>query len=530
MSDQLTVPTSAVEGIGTSAHGLPTIHAAFAARTAECPEATAIVFRGEAISYRTLDAAAGEYAARLAEFGVGPGDVVPVRLPRSAQQAAVLLAVLATGAAYAAFDHRWPAERVAGLLDRIQPKVLVSDAPVEGPAVPRWQPPAEPLTAATGRGGRTGPVVVGPADPACVFFTSGTTGVPKGVLSPHSATTRLFGADGLPGYARGRATLQAAPCAWDAFSLELWGMLTSGGTVVICEDDYLLPGVLRDAVADHGVTTVFLTTSLFNLFVDMDPDCFAGMREVYTGGERHSVAHVGRFLARHPEIRLFNAYGPVEDCIFATTHELGTDDLATPGGLPIGTPVAATEVFVLAGESVAATGEEGEICIGGAGLAIGYLGLPELTEEKFPTLLLDGRPVRVYRTGDLGLVDGSGVLHYRGRSDRQVKVRGYRIELGEIEAAAVHTPGIGRAVAVPVPGTTAAWARIALFYTVAGTGVTAEETPAEDATPEDPAGLATTLAVALPAYLVPEVVRVVAGFPMTPNGKIDERALLATLD
>lgn len=538
MTDLLTAPAETRGAEADPDSGFPTIHAAVSAQAARRPEATAVVFRGAAVSYGTLDAAAGEYAARLAEFGVGPGDVVPVRMPRSAQQFAVLLAVLATGAAYAAFDHRWPAERVAGLLGQLNPKVFVSDTTVSdtdtaaipdatGP-VPLWRPPVEPLEEAAARGGRPHPVESRPTDAACVFFTSGTTGTPKGVVSPHQATTRLFGgANGLPGYGPGGATLQAAPCAWDAFSLEVWGMLTTGGTVVISEDDYLLPGVLRDAVAEHGVDVVFLTSSLFNLFVDMDLDSFQGMSAVYTGGERVSVPHVERFLAALPQVRLFNAYGPVESCVFATTHELSAADASTPGGLPIGSAVAATEVLVVVDDRPATAGEEGEICIAGAGLALGYLGLAELTAEKFPTLRLDDRAVRVYRTGDLGFQDENGVLHFRGRADRQVKVRGYRIEPGEIETAALGVPTVRRAVVVPVPGTTATWSQIALFY-VRGEGEDDDAAPA-GATADDPAGLAAALAVGLPPYLVPDTVKVVAAFPMTPNGKIDEKALLASL-
>ncbi|MEY9847751.1 D-alanine--poly(phosphoribitol) ligase subunit 1 [Streptacidiphilus sp. BW17] len=542
MTDLLTAPAESGGAEANPGAGFPTIHAAVAAQAAERPEATAVVFRGNAVDYRTLDAAAGAYAARLAEFGVGPGDVVPVRMPRSPQQFAVLLGVLATGAAYAAFDHRWPADRVAGLLGQLQPKVFVSDAAEVADAavtsledgvreaMARWEPPVEPLTQAAERGGRPSPVEVDATDAACVFFTSGTTGTPKGVVSTHQATTRLFGGpDGLPGYGPGGGTLQAAPCAWDAFSLEVWGMLTTGGTVVISEDDYLLPGVLRDAVADHGVDIVFLTSSLFNLFVDMDLECFQGVDAVYTGGERLSVAHIERFLTELPQARLFNAYGPVESCIYATTHELGLADLGTPGGLPIGVPVAATDVLVVVDGRPAAPREEGEICIGGAGLAQGYLGLPELTVEKFPTLLLDGRPIRVYKTGDLGFHDEDGVLHFRGRSDRQVKVRGYRIEPGEIESAATRVPGVRRAVVVPVPGKTAAWEQIALFYVPGGLDDALEGDVPAGATENDPAGLASALATGLPPYLVPDVIRVVAEFPMTPNGKVDEKALLALL-
>ena len=508
-----------------SASDLPLIHEAVALRAQLRPEATAIVFRGEAIDYRTLDAAADAYAVRLVALGVAPGDTVPVRMARGPQQVAALLAVLKCGAAYAAFDHRWPDDRVVSLLDQIRPPVLVSDSPVEAGPVPVWSPPEESLHASARRGGRPPRVELPNTAAACVFFTSGTTGTPKGVVSPHRATTRLFGPGGLRGYGEGRVTSQSAPCAWDAFTLELWGMLTTGGTAVIVEDDYLLPGVLRDVVAANGVDTIFLTSSLFNLFVDMDLDCFAGLRHLYTGGERLSAAHVRQFAARFPEIQLFNGYGPVEACVFATTHLVELPDCDTVGGVPIGSPVAETEVYVVSEGRICGPGEEGELCIGGAGLAPGSLGQPELTAEKFEPITVDGVAVRVYRTGDLCRLDEAGVLHFRGRADRQVKVRGYRIEPGEIENAAVRVPGVQRGVVVPVPGKTVTWERLVLFYTV---DPGAEPVPTGTAT--DPVGLAAALAVGLPPYLVPDLVLAVGAFPMTANGKIDDKALLASLD
>ncbi|MDH6121616.1 D-alanine--poly(phosphoribitol) ligase subunit 1 [Kitasatospora sp. GAS204A] len=515
----------------------PLIHEAVARQAEQHPGSTAIVFRADRISYATLNAAADHYAEQLAALGVGAGAIVPVQLPRTPQLAATLLAVLKCGAAYAAFDHRWPTERVDGLLDQLHSPVFVTgnrpagvqaEATGAGGGRPLtvWQPPAEPLEVSAGAGGTVPPSDIGPDDAACVFFTSGTTGSPKGVVSPHQATTRLFGPDGLRGYRAGGVSPQSAPCAWDAFSLELWGMLVTGGTTVIVEDDYLLPGALRDIVKSAGVDTAFFTSSLFNLFVDMDIDCFAGMGQIYTGGERLSPAHVRRFLAQYPGIALFNAYGPVESCVFATIHELGPEDCETFGGIPIGRPVADTELYVVDGGRLCEPGTEGEICIGGAGLAIGYLEQPELTAEKFAPITVNGTPVRVYRTGDLGFLDADQVLHFRGRADRQVKVRGYRIEPGEIENAAMKVEGVRSCTVVPVPGRTAAWERLALFYTA--TADTAATAPAEGES-DDPIGLARTLGKRLPPYLVPDTVMMVEKFPVTVNGKIDNQALLDSL-
>ncbi len=501
----------------------PLIHEAVARQARLRPEATAIVFRDDRISYRTVDAAADHYAAQLAAQGVGPGSVVPVHLPRSAHMLTALLAILKCGAAYAAFDYRWPADRVGALLDQLRPPVFISDKRPADATQAVWQPPAEPLETTAGRGGSVPLPDLQPGAPACVFFTSGTTGTPKGVVSPHEATTRLFGEGGLPGFWLGSVCAQSVPCAWDAFNLELWGMLTTGGTTVVVEEDYLLPGALRDIVKSAGVDTAFLTASLFNLFVDMDIDCFAGMRQVYAGGERLSPVHIRRFLERHPDIGLFNGYGPVESCVFATAHPIRLEDCDIAGGIPIGSPVAGTAIHIHDGDGICAPGVEGEVCIAGAGLAVEYLGQPELTAEKFAEITVDGSPVRVYHTGDLGFRDGDGVVHFRGRADRQVKVRGYRIEPGEIENAAMNIDGVRLCTVVPVPGQDTIWARLALFYTATlPDGVSGEGS-------DDPLELGRKLGENLPTYLVPDTILRVERFPVGPNGKIDNKALLAML-
>lgn len=506
----------------------PLIHAEVARHARDRAEATALVCGDERVDYRTLDRAADAYAAALAGYGVGPGDIVPVVLRRSPRQAATLLAILKLGAAYAAFDHRWPADRVAGLLGQLRARVVVADeVPLQtGTAAPTpaWRPPIETLARTAASAGASYAVEVAPDAAACVFFTSGTTGTPKGVVSPHQATTRLFGPGGMPGYAAGRVTFQSAPPAWDMFGLELWGMLVTGGTVVIVEDDYLMPGVVSDVIAQERVDTIFVTTSLFNLFVDLDPECFTGAGVVYTGGERLSPTHVRRFLAQHPDITLYNGYGPVESCVFATIHPLTPADTELPGGVPIGHALSGTEVYVVTDGRICAPGEEGELCLGGQGLARGYLGLPEVTAEKFAPVTVDGASVRVYHTGDLGFRDADGLLHYRGRADRQVKVRGYRIELGEIETAAMRVPGVHNAVVVPVPGEAVAWEGLALFYTwdesAAGAG----------AAGADPMNVTGRLGERLPAYLVPDTVSALPELPRTANGKVDGKALLALLD
>ncbi|WP_162794162.1 amino acid adenylation domain-containing protein [Streptomyces paludis] len=514
------------------------IHEAVSRQARLRPTAVAVVHQGERIDYATLDAAADTYAEALDAAGVRPGTTVPVLLPRSARLVAVLLAVLKRGAAYAALDRRWPQERIHRIASVLRAPVMVTgDKPDAGEMpdaggppgaeawsrTPRWTVPDESPRQAASRRGVPQSVTVDSAGPATVFFTSGSTGVPKGVLSPHRATTRLFSNPGFADFGPGRVVIQAAPASWDAFSMEVWGPLTTGGTCVIADTDYLLPDTLGELVTSAGVDTAWLTASLFNLLVDEDdPEhpCFTGLRQVLTGGERLSPAHVGRFLDRYPDIALTNGYGPVESCVFATTHRITAADRARPDGIPVGVPVPGTTVHILDGEQALPPGTVGEICLAGEGLALGYVGDAEATASAFPSLSLfplAAAPVRVYRTGDLGLLDAEGTLHFRGRADRQIKISGHRVEPGEIESAARGIAGIREAAVVPVPAAGGGYDRLALFYT------------AKDPDAPSPTAVRRALAARLPGHLVPHRVLQRVVLPTTTTGKLDRAALLDAL-
>lgn len=477
------------------------------------PEATAVVHGSRRTSYAELDRTADAWAAGLASRGVGRGDLVPVLLPRGTELVAAVLAVLKCGAAYALLDPAWPARRIQEVTGQLSARLIVTDAPeaARHAGLPAWSPAVcgdtgEPAGFPAGTAAPTGfrPAEVGADAPACVFFTSGTTGRPKGVLTPHRATARLVRAGTFARFTPSTVIPLAAALPWDAFSLELWGALLGGGTCVVVDEPYLSAQALREAVAVHGADTVWLTSSLLNMIVDEDPDAFRGLRQVMTGGERLSVPHVRAFLRRHPGIALVNGYGPVESTVFATTHRVTESDCDLPGGIPVGRPVPGTAVHLV----------DGEICVAGDGLALRYLGEPALTEAAFPRITVDGRQVRVYRTGDLGELDEDGVLHYRGRADRQVKIRGHRIEPAEVE----------RQVEALLPSVRAC--RVVATRDTGGNanGLLAFCVPAERG--ELPPGAEEQVRTELVHYQRPDAVVAVPAFPVTPNGKLDERALL----
>ncbi|MEU8708325.1 amino acid adenylation domain-containing protein [Streptomyces sp. NPDC048565] len=494
------------------------LHEAFARRAAARPEAVALVEGHRATTYAELDATADAWAAGLVAAGVIPGALVPVLLPRSTELVTALLAVLKAGAAYALLAPDWPADRLRDVLRDLRPPLLIAgdgrEAP-EGHPLPVWSPPSGKAAGRAAVPAGFTPVAVGSGDPACVFFTSGTTGRPKGVLSPHRATARLFQPGTFAEFTAGTVMPLAAATPWDAFSLELWSVLLNGGTSLIVTDPYLSPVALRDAASRHGADTVWLTSSLFNMIVDEAPDAFGGLRQVAIGGERLSAGHVRRFLRRHPGIALLNGYGPVESTVFATTHRVTAPDCDLAGGIPLGRPVPGTQVHVLDGTRPCAVEETGEICLAGDGLALGYLGDDALTARKFTDVRIDGREVRVYRTGDLGRWDPDGLLHYRGRSDRQLKIRGHRVEPAEVERQLERLLPAVRHCRVLARGNTAHGERELVAFCV----------PVRQGDPLD--GALAVLGGALVAYQRPAAVVSVDAFPVTTQGKLDERALLA---
>ncbi|MFF5024289.1 amino acid adenylation domain-containing protein [Streptomyces collinus] len=487
-----------------------TMHALFQDAARRFPEATALVHGPARVSYRELDAASDTLAALLQEQGVRPGDLVPVLLERGTRLIAVLVALFKCGAAYSVLDPRWPAERLRTQIVQLDAPLLVTASTGAWP-VPAWAPPAEDLTVTAARGLRPAPVAVSGGDPCAVFFTSGTSGAPKGVVSLHENAVRLFDEHTFAELGPGTVMPQTAPPTWDGFTLDCWSMLLTGGTTVLLDEPVLVPRALRALIAEDGVNAAFMTTQLFNMLVTTDVGAFAGMRWLAVGGERAAPTRIRRFLAEHPGIRLLNVYGPVECGAIVTAHDIRPEDCDDPAGIPLGRELAHTDVVVLDGDRVCASGETGELCLGGPGLARGYLGRPELTEAVFTTV--GGR--RVYRTGDLGHRTAGGVLHYTGRGDRQIKVRGHRIEPAEVERTVERVPTVTGAAVVPLPKPDGSYHGLALFYTRAddrGTG------------PEE---LRERLASLLPEYLVPRHVHLLDRFPLLANGKLDRRELAA---
>ncbi|WP_198348213.1 non-ribosomal peptide synthetase [Plantactinospora sp. KBS50] len=472
---------------------------------------------GEQLNYGELWDRAGGLAAALVEVGVRRTDVVAVAQDRSVGLVVTLLGVLRAGAAYLPLDSMAPPTRLAGILQDAGAGVVVRSRSGGSLGLP---PGLRVLNLDELGGGTTEVAGQTPDDPAYVAFTSGSTGRPKGVVVPHRAVRRLAVAPLFctvePGYRVGNG----ANPAFDATTFELWNTLTAGATVVVLPSLAELP--LADwitLIRDERLDCLFLTTSLFHTVARERPDAFRALRTLVVGGEQLDIRAVRRVLAAEPPGRLVNGYGPTETTTFAAYFDCTRESLAGMDRVPIGFPLQETTLHVLneRNEPVP-TGTFGELCVGGPGVALGYLHHPELTARRF-VRLPDTRGF-VYRTGDLARQLPSGAYEVAGRRDRQVKLRGFRIELDEIERATVAT-GLCDAAFVEKIGDGPAATLIGFVLPPAAGGPPSGELARE---------LGRRLRDRLPAYMLPARWIALDRLPIGPTGKTDRAALLSLLD
>jgi amino acid adenylation domain-containing protein/non-ribosomal peptide synthase protein (TIGR01720 family) len=499
--DEFNATTSEVAADGT-------FPALFAAQAAATPDAPAVLFEDTVLSYAELDARTDELAALLAARGVGPESRVAVALPRSVDFVVAVLAVFKAGAAYVPVDPDYPAERIAYILADSGPSLVLSVREVAG-ALPAAGVPVLLLDGAPpARPGPYESVRVPLAGAAYVIYTSGSTGRPKGVVVSHGgvASLALSQARHL-GVGPGSRVLQFASPSFDAAFWELCMGLLTGAALVLAPAERLLPGPdLAAVLTEHDVTHA--TIPPVALAVLTDEQVPAAMTLV-VAGEACAPELVARFA---PGRTMINAYGPTETTVCASMSRPLPADAGVP---PIGGPIRNTRVYVLdAALRPVPSGVAGELYVAGAGLARGYLGRPGLTAERFVADPYGGDGGRMYRTGDLVRWRADGELEFLGRADEQVKIRGFRIELGEIESVLVRHPGVARvalAVREDQPGR-----KLLVAYVVPEAGH-------EIAEPE----LRRHVADAVPDYMVPAAFVVLDSLPVTPNGKLDRRALPA---
>lgn len=480
------------------------------------PDAIALVHADRRLTYRELNQRANALAARLRHGGLHAGQPTAVCLERSVELIVALIAILKCGCAYLPFDASWPDQRIQTLLTTAGcTRILGTPGSPLACRFPGFEViPVSPSSLADDEANPD--LDVDPESIAYINFTSGSTGCPKGVPIQHRAISRLVFS---PAYTRLDAEsvlLQLAPVSFDAATFEIWGALLRGGTCVLYPSRLLRFSELKSVLESHGVTTIFLTTALFNSVVDETPEILSQVQTILTGGEAASMRHIERAMRHCGRERIVHVYGPTECTTFATYYPLSRQPEGE-SALPIGYPVQNTRLYVVDGEGPGATlcgpGQIGEILLAGPGLSPGYLGMSQATRERFVECEIDGVRERVYRTGDHGSLRPDGSVMFHGRCDEQVKINGFRIELGEITHHLGLHPAIQQSY-VTSERNESGENRLLAFV------VTTEKDCTE-------AVIRNHLKRTLPSYMVPSMIYLCAAIPLSQNSKVDRNALLS---
>ena len=516
------------------------LHRLVAAQAARAPGALAVVGEAETLTYADLQTRARRLARRLRRLGAGPDAVVGVCMERSPDLLTALLGVLESGAAWLPLDPEFPRERLAGMIADAAPRLILTDAAaaprlphVAGTPVHRLdgdQTDADDDSAAPDPGDDPGAAppddAVHPDNLAYVLFTSGSTGRPKGVMIGHRGVcNRLHWMQETFGLTPTDRVLQKTPFSFDVSVWELFWPLIAGAAVVLARPGgHRDPAYLAQLIDERRITVLHFVPSMLGAFLEepeIETRC-AGLRWVVCSGEALPPAARDRLLARLPNASLHNLYGPTEASIDATWWDCDRDAGQEDGDrqddgriVPIGRPIANMRACVLdARLHPVPPGVEGELYLGGAGLARGYAGRPDLTAERFvPDPFAAGPGERLYRTGDRARLRAGGALEFLGRRDGQVKLRGVRIELGEIESALRDHPAV-RDAAVTVQAVAERDERLTAYIVP------------RDGAP-DPVALRAALKERLPDSMIPGQWVLLAALPLTPSGKLDRGALPA---
>jgi len=505
----------------TSQAGLPPhgVYDAFAGVAARLPDAPALLGDDLRLSYGDLAARATRLAAALRTAGVGRGDHVALYAGRGAEAVTAMLACLRLGAVYAPMDPDFAPEQLG---------FIAADLPLAAALCPSAM--ADACRALIGE---AAPVLVigeaegapeggwpevGPEDAACVLYTSGTTGRPKGVVLPHRAITAMALCQPALAMSPADVCLHAATIACDGALHEIFLPLLSGAAIAIVETTTASLDAVAGVLARHGVTVAPWYAGLHHLMIEHRIEAFATVRLSISGGDVMSAPLAARLLEAWPGLTLLNAYGPTETCVQSLIREVTLDD-ARSGAIPLGVALPLEEALLLDDDlRPVAEGETGQLAIAGAKVALGYHGRPERTAQSFVPDPREGRDGLIYLTGDLARRCADGVHEFAGRADRQVKLAGRRVEIDGVEHVLRGLPGVADAV-VELVKTPAA--RLAAFVI-------------PEAAPADPARFVAALKEAAAADLsrevIPREVHLLDAFPLTPAGKVDRKALRTRLD
>ncbi|WP_448269828.1 non-ribosomal peptide synthetase [Nostoc sp. DSM 114159] len=494
------------------------IHQLFETQVEKTPDAVALIFNNQHLTYRDLNNRANQLAKHLQSLGVGTEILVGICIERSFEMVVALLAILKAGGAYVPLDPGYPQERLAFMLSDTQVSVLltqkelVAKLPTHTAFVICLD--ADWNTIAQNSKDNLSTSVTA-ENLAYVMYTSGSTGTPKGVSVIHRGVVRLVKETNYAHLTSEEVILQLAPISFDASTFEIWGCLLNGGRLVIYPPNTPSLEELGQIIQQYQVTTLWLTAGLFHLIVDEKIDALKSLRQLLAGGDVLSVPHVQKFLQTVENCQLINGYGPTENTTFTCCHPI-TAPLQLDVSIPIGRPIANTQVYILNKNLQSVSiGEAGELYIGGDGLARGYLNRPDLTAEKFISHSFDcNLATRLYKTGDLARYLPDGNIEFLGRIDNQVKIRGFRIELGEIEREIAQHPDVREIVVLARQDEAGEKQLTAYIVPHYNSGYTHNK-------------LRSFLQQRLPNYMVPSAFVMLESLPLTANGKVDRHKLPA---
>nr|ABW84365.1 OciB [Planktothrix agardhii NIES-205] len=506
------------------------IHQLFEEQAERTPDAIAVVFENQQLTYAELNDRANQLAHYLRKLGVKPDELVGICLERSLDMIVGLLAILKVGGAYVPIDPDYPQERISFMLQDTQVKIILTCESLQNSLQNHqtivicldkdWQQinqaSLENLNS-----------TVSADNLAYVIYTSGSTGIPKGVIVTHQAVNRLVLNTNYIQFTPDDRVVQASNIAFDAATFEIWGALLNGAKIIIIAKSVLLsPQELALSLKENQMSVLFLTTAFFNQLANLVPQAFSSLRCLLFGGEAVEPKWVQEVLEKGAPQRLLHVYGPTENTTFSSWY-LVENVASTATTIPIGKAIANTQIYLLDKNlQPVPIGVVGELHIGGMGLAKGYLNRPELTQEKFipnpfekdevipPTPLnKDGNePSKLYKTGDLARYLPDGNIEYLGRIDNQVKIRGFRIELGEIEALLNQNEDVQSACVIAREDNPGDKRLVAYLVPQPEIILTIDE-------------IRQFLKAKLPDYMVPNAFVILEALPLTPNGKIDRRAL-----
>ncbi|MDQ0416436.1 amino acid adenylation domain-containing protein/non-ribosomal peptide synthase protein (TIGR01720 family) [Croceifilum oryzae] len=488
-----------------------TIHELFEKQVKCVPEDIAVVYKEQQLTYRELDEKANQLAHYLQKRGIGPESLVGLYMERSPEMMIGILGILKAGGAYVPLDLSYPENRLSYMLEDADIGIMITEKEVKlgwisekvdmicfdrDQEIISQESKLAPISEVTAE------------NVAYVIYTSGSTGNPKGVIVGHRAVVRLVQNTNYLDFSQKHRILQTGSIVFDASTFEIWGSLLNGGELYLIDKDQILtPHELKAAIERYQITTMWLTAPFFCQLVEQDEEIFAGLKHLLVGGDALSPEHINKVKRRYAQLRIYNGYGPTENTTFSTVYEITKEHSEN---IPIGKPIANSTAYVMSSQmKLQPIGVMGELCVGGDGLARGYLHNPELTAEKFMDHpFVPGE--KLYRTGDLVKMLEDGNIVFMGRIDHQVKIRGYRVEPGEIAQQLVTHEAIKEAYVMVHQEDSGKQYLCAYYVTNGEVGVPEIRRYAREL---------------LPDYMVPSHFVEMDLLPLTLNGKVDRRAL-----